>query len=255
MVHRKMMILFTEPSHFALVFLPILLYVTYVKHAAGSKKEALSYILLTIYMILDIKNATLMAGLFIVIVILYARNIKYFLFFLLVIVIAAIATFDLQYFITRLTISMQTDNVSVLVFISGWERGYLSLIESYGVGLGFQQMGTGALGIAMEKIINMGLPPLNKYDGGTLGSKIVTELGVFGLLLIIVYVVTAIKVFVKMFLYRIDSYKEVFFYSIFIMMSVQIFIRGGGYFTPLTFMFFVSLYWIYDKNPLKINKT
>lgn len=151
-----------------------------------------------------------------------------------------------SYYIDRLNISIYSNNLSVLVWISGWERAFNSLFQSVGFGVGFQRMGfVGDKGIAMQNIFEiMNGQYINLYDGGSLAPKLVNELGFLGVFIVISYVVYLMKVlnFLKS---NKKKRKIDFFLSfIFIMFSIQMFFRGVGYFAPTTIFFSSSVYWV-----------
>ena len=235
------MILFTEPSHYALFFSPFLLYKSYMEFNKR-KKNLFIYLLLTFFIAILVENVTLLVGLIATLVVLYATKLRYFLPIVIAMIFFVINS---EYFSTRMSLSTEVSNLSVLVYLSGWERAYLALIDSYGLGLGFQQMGIGLEGIFMESLSKAGAGGLNYNDGGTLGSKIVAELGFLGIAFLIMYIKVGVHIFLSMIKNtgHLTS-KVVFFNSIYLMMSLSIFIRAAGYFNSISLMFLLSLIWI-----------
>ncbi len=250
LVYRKFMILFSEPSHFSLVYLPILLYVCYVQYINENNFKVIIYLLVSFAFTMMIQNSTMLTGLLMIVFLLYSNKLIYLLTFLFIFIIGIFLFYSdgINYFLSRITLSADSDNASVLVFMSGWERAYLAVIDSYGFGLGFQQMGiVGPNGAIMDKYSELGLGFLNFNDGGTLGAKLVAELGLFGLSILFVYLVAIYSISRQIIHKKINDYKSIFYYSIFIMTSITFFVRGAGYFTPTTFMFAASIYWIYTQ--------
>ncbi|MFT8211578.1 MAG: hypothetical protein ACMZI0_15200 [Symbiopectobacterium sp.] len=56
----------------------------------------------------------------------------------------------------------------------------MALFDTYGLGLGFQMAGTNGVGEYGYKIYVLSGMDLNRFDGGFLASKIVSEFGVIG---------------------------------------------------------------------------
>ena len=148
------------------------------------------------------------------------------------------------FFIDRLNFSGNNQNLSVLVFLSGYERAYLTFSESYMLGVGFQQMGIiGPLGkfqIAIMAITAGGVT-MNTLDGGTLFSKLVTEFGMFGFALVLAYVAMAIRVFRSRRRLFSEDYKGLFYTASFLSFFILIFIRSVNYFSPSFFIFLIAL--------------
>lgn len=253
-LHGKNMIIFSEPSHFALVYLPFLLYKAY----CCEKNKKLLSILIGVIIAIAIENLTLMVGICVIIMLVYfqKRNVVRSVITMILIIstlllaIKFLGTDKVAYFSDRLQFSSETNNLSTLVWLSGWERAYLSFINSYGIGIGFQQMGiVGEVGNYMHSIYKiMGGFYLNMTDGGSTGSKLIAEVGIVGVILIVIYIVNFLKIAQKFIGKKIDSNKELFLLSIYVMMSMQLFVRGVGYFSPSTFMFFVAVYWVCVNN-------
>lgn len=245
---NKSIIIFTEASHYAIVFLPFLFYTMYT-----CKRKAYAYLIFaaSVVLALVIKSMTMIAGCILIIYLCYGRKLFYFISILIAVAVG-IYIIDLEYFLDRINFSMQSRNISVLVFLSGWERAYLSLVDSGGIGLGFQQLGiVGPEGDLQNNIrsINNNIA-LNINDGGTLGSKIISELGVMGLLLIISYFYLFIKISKLFMMRKINGAKITFFSCIIIMFSIELFVRGMGYFSLLSFMFISSLLYFFKSREM-----
>ena len=252
LVGGKNMLIFVEPSHYALVYLPLVLYKVYT----SNKKNKLFIILVTLLISLFVENLTLLAGTIIVFGISYWRYKFKFLFIVSIFtfIIVSFGFNELQYYWDRLNISMQSNNLSVLVWVSGWERAYISFVDSYGVGLGFQRLGyVGELGTALNRIYTiLGGRYLNINDGASVAPKFIAETGLLGVVSIIVYLKYLIKILKAFIKERIVDKKTVFFFSAYIMFSVQLFVRGVGYFSPASYLFLASIYWIYKIDLRKI---
>lgn len=249
----RSMILFREPSHYSIVLLPLLLY---RMATSANEKNKLIYLCLTMIIAYFIQNLTLVAGTLMIFIFTYWKNKK----LLLAIIFLSLFTLlifgerlELSYFVSRLMITRHTNNLSVLVLLSGYERAILSIKDTYGIGLGFQQLGyVGSDGFYVASIQNiLNGQSLNLYDGGALGAKIIAELGIFGIFLVCAYVYYYIKVAKRMIRYRDTNPKSTFYASIYLMFSIQVFIRGIGYFSPSSFVFLASLYSLNELNSIK----
>ena len=244
------MILFTEPSHYAICLVPFLFYAAYT---SGKERYTILYILSGVGIGLILKSLTLLVGCLMIIVLCFGRR-----FFKLTFMIAAAAVaalfLDLDYFSQRLDMSSDNENLSTLVFLSGWERAYLSFIGSYGFGLGFNQLGiVGPQGELQPLIQSLtdGVSRLNVRDGGSTASKLIAETGWLGLSLLIFYFFSSIKILKQLITRRIQGSRDIFFCGMFLIFSIELFVRGMGYFSILSFLFLSSIYSIHRNKILK----
>ena len=239
----KGMLLFSEPSHYAIVYLPFAFYAAYT---SSSRARALLYLSSSLILAFLIQNLTLLVGCLIIAVAVYGR--RYFLLGFIGSVLAVLGYLflDLQYFLGRLDFSAD-NNLSSLVFLSGWEQAYLGFFSSYGFGIGFQQMGlvgpVGNFQVLIQTIITSG--GIDVTGGGTLGAKVLAELGFFGILALLTYIYFGLKVLVKLRLRRVGGVKNIFFLGVFLLFSIELFIRGMGYFSLTSFLFISSCYWFH----------
>jgi len=238
----KKTLLFPEMSHFSIIFGPLLLF-----KVLTSKNTTYIYsiILISLILALNIQNLTLLISTFFIMMIYSIK--KTFLFFLIPVSIGALY-FDLgdfTYFIDRIP-SIDSKNVSTIVFLSGWERVYLNLIDSNFFGIGFNQLGiVGNKGFYQSELTRLGLPGLNIYDAGGVAPKLLSELGIIGIAFIfgyLFYLAKAIYIVKKKKL--IYNYLDTFYISIFIMSFVSMFIRSSGYFSPIVFLLLSSIIYI-----------
>jgi hypothetical protein len=236
MVQHKEMILFSEPSHFALIYLPLLFYVSYF----SKPLLRVFHIVVALIIALTIKDLTLLAGIMLIPILLY-KNAKFIIIplFAALFFLANFIYFKHNYFFERLKFFSHNDyNMSMLVYIYGWQRAYLSLFKSYGFGLGFEQ-----LGFIIPKSF-MQITKFNGFGGGSNGAKIIAELGITGIVIIIIYLYCFLSIYYKFVKLKIINRPHaIFFYAIFLMYSIDLFVRGTGYFNPETFMLLASVYW------------
>ncbi|MGE4444832.1 MAG: hypothetical protein AB7E37_07695 [Candidatus Altimarinota bacterium] len=152
----------------------------------------------------------------------------------------------MSYFINRLVLTENLDNLSVLVFLSGWERSFLNIYNTFGLGVGFNQLGyVGEFGYYQGLLSKLGAERLNLHDGGTTGSKLISEVGIIGVLLLFLYKLYFFKI-----IYRLKKkfsnfdFKDIFFFCVYIMFFVELYIRGVGYFSGTLFLFLTSIFYL-----------
>jgi hypothetical protein len=77
-----------------------------------------------------------------------------------------------------------TENLSSLAYVQGWEDAWANFSRTHGLGLGFNMMGCHPLpDVAAREILALrGIHELNADDGTFQFSKIVSETGIFGIL-------------------------------------------------------------------------
>jgi hypothetical protein len=159
----------------------------------------------------------------------------------------AILALDLTYYADRLLLSENSDNLSTLVYLQGWQRAAINLMETHGVGVGFQQFGiVGSVGTIAERIFSLARTTLNLYDGGSTGSKLIAELGAFGIAAIAFFLVQAARgIILIRRAQRLPGEqrdkRSIFFYSIIIAYTSELFIRGTGYMSPSAFLLLAAL--------------
>jgi hypothetical protein len=241
----KPVLFFAEPSHFALGFLPFLLYMVVLS------QSGMKLLLLAAGGIIAIllQNLTLIVGILLIAGITLTVRRLIFVGFMVTIFLYVLAA-DLSYYTDRLFISHENSNLSVLVFMQGWERAYLNLEETMGLGIGFQQFGIiGSHGEITQKIVEIMGDSMNLLDGGSVAPKVVGEFGVLGILMLIAYLtyfLRSARWLRKASLNQGARYrcKDVFFLASFVMYSIDLFVRGTGYFSPSGFLFIASLVWM-----------
>ncbi len=250
----KPVLFFGEPSHFALGFLPFLLYITVV----STWRLRLLYVSASLLMAFLLQNLTLVIGVGLVIVVTFSfRRILT----LIPLFVIALFTLNIGYYTERLDISKENQNLSMLVYLQGWEQAQLNLVDSDGRGVGFQQFGIiGDRGEITDEIVKLAGGDLNIFDGGSVAPKIVGEFGIVGVMALLIYLfyfVTKVKWLhhVSMIGITSNEYKHIFFTSSFLMFSVDLFIRGTGYFSPSSFLFMTSLMWMNFYKPRDAHAT
>lgn len=236
----KSVVFFNEPSHYSLSFLPFLFYMV----VTATARRRMLLICFGFGLALALESLTLIVGT--MLIGLPALRTRHMLM-LSPIVIIVLAYISLDYYADRLNLSEGSDNLSTLVYLSGWERAYLNFMETRGLGVGFQQFGiVGDHGRISDIIASLIGERLNVLDGGSIGAKFIGEFGLFGIIVLMLYAFTFSK---KILLIRryiqsdtaITSYKYIFFCASFIMFSIDIFVRGIAYFSPSGLLFFTAV--------------
>jgi hypothetical protein len=185
--------IYSEPSHLALAFAPVLVGLM-LAHERGDKiwgwcgfivmtvlsASATLFVLVTLCFIMSLLARS-------------RRQISLPLILRMILLIGFMAALVVnspygEEFANRMTGLTQNDaeaNVSSLVYINGWETAAANLVDTYGIGLGFNRMGCAprpetSSGEFLEFI---GQGDLNYNDGSFVMSKLLSELGLLGLAL------------------------------------------------------------------------
>ena len=239
-IHDKSMILFPEPSAFALVFIPIFSFCLYYTRGGG----LLLLYILSLGIALGIQNLTMLVGIVISVFVMKKITIRQTIVILLGAWIFSmiLSDLDISYYTSRLDFK-NTTNLSVLVYLSGIERAFLNFITSYGLGIGFQQMGVnGEIGIYQQILAELDAPMLNIYDGSFISSKLISEFGVIGALMCIFYFFYFSRFYLSFKKSKRYSPQYILAYSFYMCFFIPLFIRGAGYINPYVFMLFSSIF-------------
>ena len=247
---HKPMFPFKEPSHYALAFSP--LYGFFVLRSGA-------FISLCVFLVAFL--IALLAQSFVLLVVatsFYLLSIANKIFFIPVFFAVIFAVFLLvltnNYFYERVLFDISSDNLTALVYLQGVQDAYNSIVNTYGIGLGFQMLGSQDPSYAHYRILEVrGTVEtgagLNRYDGGFLAAKIIAEFGVFGIFFSCYYLYLMIFscfVFFKQNDFEIRKMNPltVFSFVCIISFSFEFFIRGVGYFSPGFFLFMLSFFYL-----------
>jgi len=234
----KPMFPFTEPSHFALVFMPFLLY----RCVTARDSHKVLWLAGSLGIALVVQNLTLLVGSLLVGIV--SLRVRSLLLWGLV-AVALASTLDLSYFQSRVDVSDDTaqKNLSMLVYFQGWELMAESLVNTHGWGLGFQQLGVSTSDVdAAETIYDITGEYLNMFDGGFVLSKLVSELGALGLVLVAAYLARAVRA-VRDLRGRRGLSAVTFANCVIVGYLTELLVRGVGYFTG-TFIMLVAAFWL-----------
>ncbi|WNK21198.1 hypothetical protein P1P91_05860 [Halomonas piscis] len=158
------------------------------------------------------------------------------------------------YFADRLDFS-DTTNLTTLVYLQGWGLAWLNMLDTQGLGLGFQMLGEAGTRYPhyTDRIVELTGQEFNISDAGFLAAKWIAELGWFGSLMAVAFLAfllgfacvgNALRRQLK-YLPEVDRARHVrrlwLLGSIFGFV-VEVFLRGYGYFSPGVFWIIASLY-------------
>jgi hypothetical protein len=172
-----------------------------------------------------------------------------------------------EHFLSRVDIA-SLSNLSVLVWLQGWDLAFVNFLNTHGVGLGFNSLGLPGtvFSTITERIYYLYEFNSNIYDGGFLASKLIAEFGFIGLFAVFLYVYWIMyyflkinKIYAKLNMFdRIKSSsrlcivkKNVLISTLLFTFSVEVFLRGYGYFSPGVVLAVASL-WYLSSNKKKL---
>jgi hypothetical protein len=238
---------FQEPSHFVLVAYSFIIYFSILLKS----KWRILLLIFVIFWALYVQNATMLSVVLISIFISFRLNFLSIITLLLIFICGGcfLDFSNLSYFSDRLALSSDSNNLSVLVLVQGWENAIDTLTHISIFGVGLQQFGiVTILGTASYKIQSLIGFNLNLYDGGSLAPKIIGEFGVIGVFIVVIYIKYLIGIFLNLKrMQRVDIYydnKILFAYSVILGSFIDFFIRGTGYFSPSIYMFIISMIYL-----------
>lgn len=231
---------FSEPSHLALFLAPILVF----NCVTATTSMRLVFLATTLLATSILQNVTLAA------VCLLTALLSLSPRYLLLLIAAALPVLfamDLEYYLVRLDFSGDSDNLSNLVFFQGWQLIAESWEKSHGLGLGFQQLGVFGTDSEAADLIHLIMGEyLNLLDGGFNLSKFISEFGVFGMVLIAIFlrqVLGAAKLLRAAASAKYTNPRaEIFAASCIYAYTIEIFLRGIGYFSVSGLLLTASLF-------------
>lgn len=231
--------IFAEPSHFALVLGPVMAYA-----CVARRRWAIQFLVFFFLWGIFVQNLTVL--LTCVLCLLLIIRFDWRMMILPVLAVLAVSLAEPDYFVSRLVISADSENQSVLVLLQGWETAGLLLDQTRGWGAGFQQFGVlDMVGDVGEKLDILSEEGINKLDGGSTAAKIVGEFGYFGALGVLLYLVAFVLAFVWLRNIARSGAEGggVFLVCSGFMFFVEMFARGVGYFSPTFFLCLSATFW------------
>ena len=230
---------FTEPSHYALAIMPFLVYAV---TTANSVWRIIILGLVTV-IVLALQSLSLAVGVLLAAVCsLRTRWLAVFLFVAGLI----LATLDLSYFTDRLDFSYGNDNLSTLVYRQGIEISAIALEETRGWGIGFQRLGfTDLYSVSSNLLYALTGDDLNLRDGGFTAAKLLVEFGVIGAIALLAYLYYLARAILDLrraaLVDRTVDRGRLLALSCFAGAFVELFVRGGGYFTPTVLLLLAAV--------------
>jgi len=268
--------LFTEPSHVAMYFLPIIAYRIF------KNQFDLLALLLILFVFLFFNSATFLVGTVLLVFVILSKKfihnprkiqssilIAGLTVCLIILIKLDVLNIDiLTDRIYAIILAIPRDdpsgilNASAIVWLNGWSQAYDTLMVTNGMGLGFNQMGCGDfvnIGRFSEHIFLWAGGVLNWNDGSFLASKLIAEFGIIGIILVIYL---ASKSCLAIFAYLIlptelDSSMDNSYFiaraSGGLCILVLLFIRANGYFLMPVILDISLLFYVVrqSKNQLK----
>ncbi len=246
---------FSEQSHFSLALGVFVC--AYVVNCRLQRSFWLIVILLLLSFLFPSLTLLVFSLLAIIIATVRLRKRSIYIAFALMSCSSLVAIFylirDISYFSDRLSFS-DSQNLTTLVYIQGWQLAYENFNIAQLFGLGYQMLGqsTTTLATVSSEILKLtNSNYLNLEDGGFMAAKIISEFGIIGLIFTIWYLYYLFWYFknindVKNIGYKNFDTNEIqklrCLMTIAFASLVEFFFRGVGYFSPNFMLFLVSLF-------------
>lgn len=169
-------------------------------------------------------------------------NMSYSIFFIPIFLIFIFFSFNFLdvYYLERIFF-WNSNNLSALVFLQGFESAYLGFVKSLGIGVGLGQMPDIVVQTETAKSIveiTEGIY-FNIYSGSFVFSQLVTEFGLLGIIMIF----SIVWLLFKSRLYLKSNEVHLWMPPVLILASmVEIWIRGYGLFSPIMFLCYVGIF-------------
>ncbi len=241
-VGEKPIFPYTEPSFFALAFVPVLIYLC----------VSAPLWLRLIWLGAGLALALVLANLTLMVVVLLAAIVSLPLLILVPVGLATVSfasLLDLSYFTDRINFALTSNNLSTLVYIQGWQLLDESLRNTMGWGLGFQQLGIGYTNVPASIRLNQLVGfDLNLTDGSFIFAKIGSEFGVFGILFSGFVIYLGTKSFFRLrFVSRAAERMPaplVLCHAILLGSMIELLVRGANYFTGSIVLFLSACFFL-----------
>lgn len=230
----KSMFPFTETSHFALAYTPILMYVC----VRAKRSRSLWWLCAAFALALLLQSLSLLIGCALIAAV--CRRL-FFVSVCAALILVAGLPLGLEYFGSRLDFSGSALNLSNLVFVQGWELIPESFSRSFGWGVGFQQLGFHGTNVPAAVLIHTITDgeEANLTDGSFVFSKLASEFGIAGLVLALFYMIGASRC-IRALRKGGEGAPMCFARCIVVAYGVDMFVRGTGYFVESTFLFLAA---------------
>lgn len=241
---------FSEPSFFAVCYGMLAVGYSFV----ASRKFALYMVVNMILFSFLFPSLTFLLFVVIVMVVMVARLQAVYLYWGVLVVPVIVLSVgyyfisDVEYFSSRLDFS-DAENITTLVWLQGWDLSYINLNATEWRGLGFQMLGYEGteLSDVSYKLEELTGKFMNITSGGFLAAKIISEFGLVGVMLVILYILFLVYLLIKVgssssVSLKSDATKKVMvFQGLAFGYVVEFFFRGYGYFSPCLYISLAAL--------------
>jgi len=265
-------IVYSEPSHYVIAFLPIYLY----RFILGTYKSRILIIGVGILFYLVLGSSTFFIFIIGLCFLLILSRPKLFNLALFIITICLIVLWvgpfgEYNYFqnngflnkagsLLSLLLSETLPNdsslpyisISTLSFIADWHQASLNFINTNGLGVGFQQTGISDDRSYVKDIIYSQSGSFGwviKFETFSVMPKIISEFGIFAFIFLLLFLkcflVSIVQIKNSIMTKIIDIDKKMLLINCFIVCNaVNLFIRGTGYFTTSSFLLVVAFFYL-----------
>ena len=261
----KPMFPFSEPSHYALGFSSVF----FVTGVFLGKVQRITFLILIVLLGVMKPSVSLLVIAFVMVIVFYVLPLKtvniVLIAILAVVGVQALSLVDiskLSYFYERIPFAENVENpvirgsanISALVYMQGWEILSDNMVNTTGLGVGLYNMEKAIPGHYGEIIYSRVGQYQNTAEGSFFASKLITEFGITGVLLLAAYCTFFLKSL--RFFYRLGRYVDnqhrsiekiypvslVYAHSVIVVFVVEAFVRGAGYFTTGVFLLLVAMF-------------
>jgi len=229
---------FTEPSFLAFCGVPVIIYVCVRSSVVGRVIWLALFLICTALL----ANLTMLAACLIAAV----ASLRLPMIFVMAgVSFLASRYVDITYYQERLDLSLSSNNLSTLVYVQGWQLIVESLRNTWGWGLGFQQLGLIYTNVpASYQIVLLLGRDSNLQDGGFVLAKGLSEIGVLVLPVVGYISYSAGRALLRL---RAIAFGKVNAASAHVLASVsvlgyiiELYARGAGYFSGTTVLMLAS---------------
>jgi hypothetical protein len=244
--HIQPVIPFSEPSHFALFSGPFFVMFFVTVQSDSLRLLTLSAVVAFAFWF---PNLTMLIYAILMLILWAQLKIKYAVIVTTGLYIMFAVFSSTTYFKNRVDLASDSKNLSSLVYQQGVIEAYEAMFGTSFLGLGFQMMGTqppSYVSYDVAKAMGNYDAELNREDGGFLAAKIIAEFGIFGVLIVGFFLNMAASAYTYLRqALRLNraayDLRAVLANCVFFAFTVELLIRGYGYFSPGVFVYVISL--------------
>jgi hypothetical protein len=247
---------FSEPAHFARVYGPLIICTSLLtkSNVVALGKLAIIFIFALIFPSLTLLMYFLL-GIALHTVVRLKKTNRLSLV-LGSIILASLSVYILEadggaYFTDRINVSKESTNLSSLVFLQGVYAAGETFEATNGIGVGLHQLGNEPPNEVGQIIADIGRASghtdleLNRKDGGFVAAKITSELGIFGLSILLLLTLWSWRMCRSLSKdYAARDTKRLIAKILIICLSVEIFFRGAGYFSAPILFGLAMFFWL-----------